>query len=188
MSNLETINKNTLSSSLSLEHTQTIINALSIQLEDKNPDIRAKSAEALGKVSSELALQVLIAHIHNQNAGVRLNIIQALGNIMEGLDKIENDSLVPNLVNYINDSNPYIRTATVETLGKIGSEEAVNYLIQSLQDHEATVRATAAKSLGQIGSQLAINSLIQAFHDQDEMVRIYAIEAVGKIVDHYSKS
>ena len=187
MSNLKTINKNTVSSSLSSEDTQTIINALSTQIGDQNPDIRAKAAETLGKVGGESELQILIDHINNENAGVRLNIIQALGNIIKRLDRLENDSILAHLVNYISDSNPYIRTATVETLGKIGSEKAVNSLFQSLNDSEATVRATAAEALGQIGSELAINSLIQAFNDPDETVRIYAIEAVGKIVDNCNK-
>ena len=119
------------------------------------------------------------------NDGISNSGILALENA--GFEVLTTNVAQEQLVNYINDKNPYIRTATVETLGEIGSEKAVNYLIQSLQDSEATVRATAAKSLGQIGSELAINSLIQAFDDQDETVRIYAIEAVGKIVDHCNK-
>ena len=163
-----------------LHHTQIAINAISKKLDDSVPEIRAKAAEALGKIGDMNVVGILVGHLQSENdINVKLNIIYALG-------EIGHESAIIDLVSFLNDSNPDIRNATVKALGKIGNEQAVSCLIQSLRDTNATVRATTAKALGEIGLEDAISSLADACSDDDDTVRLNAVEALGKIGSRYA--
>ncbi|MEG3435998.1 HEAT repeat domain-containing protein [Pannus brasiliensis CCIBt3594] len=163
-----------------LPNTQIAIDTLSKKLNDSIPQIRAKAAEALGKIGAHRVADTLISHLQQENdSDVRLSIIRALGNI-------GTESAIPALASCLSDANSDIRVNVAEALGKIGNEKAVQYLIQSLTDSDAKVRTTATIALGEIGLEDAIPHIAKVCSDEDDNVRLSAVDALGKIGSRYA--
>ncbi|NEP73705.1 MAG: hypothetical protein F6K25_16045 [Okeania sp. SIO2G4] len=99
----------------------------------------------------------------------------------EALGKIGSETVIPELILLLKDSDFNIREKAAEALGKIGSKTVVPELISLLKDPDAVVCSRAAEALGKIGSETAIPGLISLLKDSNSYVLSRAAEALGKI-------
>jgi HEAT repeat protein len=151
------------------------IESLILALNDSDDGVRRDAAEALGKISSDKAVEPLIEALKDLgDDDVRMSAVEALG-------KIVRDNAVEPLIEALKDLDNYLRMRAVEALGKIGSDKVIEPLIQSLKDSDDFVRMSAVEALGMIGSDKVIEPLIQSLKDLDDFVLRIAVEALGKI-------
>jgi len=143
-------------------------------LNDSDDGVRRDAAEALGKISSDKAVEPLIEALKDLDNYLRMRAVEALG-------KIGSDKVIEPLIQSLKDSDDFVRMSAVEALGKIGSDKVIEPLIQSLKDLDDFVLRIAVEALGKIGSDKAVNPLIQTFKDKDPYVRWRVLEALGKI-------
>jgi HEAT repeat protein len=151
------------------------IESLILALNDSDDGVRRDAAEALGKISSDKAVEPLIEALKDLgDDDVRMSAVEALG-------KIGSDKVIEPLIQSLKDSDDFVRMSAVEALGMIGSDKVIEPLIQSLKDLDDFVLRIAVEALGKIGNDKAVEPLIQTFKDKDPYVRWRVLEALGKI-------
>lgn len=96
------------------------------------------------------------------------------------LDWVESE-----LLPLIDDSDPRVRKAAIQSLGKVGGEAAASSAIRLLRDPAAFVRAHAARALGELERTEAAPQVAELLGDADWWVRAAAkgsLEAMGSDV------
>jgi HEAT repeat protein/beta-lactamase regulating signal transducer with metallopeptidase domain len=144
------------------------------------PESRAEPAErpsaSQSPQSRDRAVPALLSVVRDENAGVRLAAIEALGQLS---DPRAIDALAEALRT---DADPRVREAAASALGEIDSPRAVPALISALgSERVVPVRAKIAWALGEIEDARAVDALGNALRDQAVEVRRQAIWALGEI-------
>jgi HEAT repeat protein len=184
-----------------------VIDALGNRLTDVHPDVRDRSAWALGEIEDPTAVEPLLKALDDGDARVRARAAWALGEIEHpsavsgllaaladreaavreksvwALGEIESDLAVDGLLRLLSDANAKVRRQVVWALGEIESPAAVPGLVQTLTDSDVEVRRQSAWALGEIEHASAVESLVVALRDSDWQVRRTAAWALGEIED-----
>jgi HEAT repeat protein len=143
--------------SLTLTERQTIWDTFCRTLtSDINPSVRAKAAEALGKLLDPKFTPNLLAALTDPSPLVRQSAIHALG-------QIGATEAIPALIDALSDPIPEVSAAAANSLGQLRAEQAIPALLPALTNPAEIVRHHAAQSLGQIGTPLAVPALLAAF-------------------------
>jgi HEAT repeat protein len=151
-----------------------VVGALAGRLTDVHPDVRDRSAWALGEIEDVTAVEPLLKTLNDADARVRARVAWALG-------EIEHPSAVNGLVRALNDSDAAVREKLVWALGEIESDLAIDALLQTLGDPDVEVRRQSAWALGEIEHGSAVGGLVRALRDDDWNVRKTAAWALGEI-------
>jgi HEAT repeat protein len=151
-----------------------VIDALGVRLSDSHPDVRDRSAWALGEIEDVSAVEPLLKALHDSDARVRARVAWALG-------EIEDPSAVNGLVAALGDSDPAVREKAVSALGEIESDTAVAGLLPLLTDADAKVRRQAAWALGEIEDPSALDDLRAAGNDANPEVRRAIAQALREL-------
>ena len=141
---------------------------------DKQPGVRSRAADALGKIRDERAAPPLIKALHDPDLKVRRTAANALG-------WIKHKRAVPHLLKLLQDPDADLRKEAVAALGKIGDESTAPQLLKALDDSDWPVKAKAAEALGQIKHQRAVSRLLDALQHPRSDVRFNAAWALGEI-------
>ena len=163
-------------------------------LADKNEDIRAGAAEALGNIRDKRAVEPLIQALADKKEHVRSAAARALGEMKW---EPKNDALKAWYLAAKSDWEELIKVGepakeplihalrhvwglreVAGALGEIG-EPAVGLLIQALKDKSWGVQGATAEALGKIGEP-AVEPLIQALKDK-HVGQAEAANALGKM-------
>jgi len=113
-------------------------------LGDVNPEVRAKAAGALGKLSETRATDRLLEMLLSDPIPfVRTRVAQALGAIGQ-------PRVVDHLLQVLKDPEWWVRVRAIEALEQIG-KESVGPLLTALEDEDAEVRRRAATALERMG-------------------------------------
>ena len=152
--------------------------ALIDTLDDKEDFVRGAAAGALGEIGApaEAAVPLMINMIRgNDNDSIRYNIILGLG-------KIGSPSVIPVLIEALDDDDAYVRRAAIHQLCVIREpiSQVVPALMQTLADSDSHVRFLGAIALSKIGEP-AIAVLIEGLSDEVDVVRREAAFALGKM-------
>lgn len=177
-------------------------------LDSKNPLIRRLTASILGERREKDAVFPLIEKLKDNDIGVILSAIIALGDIgdkkatepltkmlkdespffyfirlntADTLAKIGDRRAVPQLIEAIKEDDLLLMRSTIEALLTIDPESTVNPLIEILNDEKALFKDLAAEFLGIIKDTKAVKPLIKILDDSDIEVKICAVQALGKI-------
>ena len=111
---------------------------------DVSPEVRARSAGALGKIRSERSIISLTELLVSEPVPfVRTRVSQALG-------MIGHPSVIHYLVGILKDPEWWVRVRAVEALELLG-EKSIPSLLIALEDEDAEVRKRAALALEKIG-------------------------------------
>ena len=153
-----------------------VIDALSGTLSDTHPNVRDRSAWALGEIEHVAGVEPLLKALQDSETRVRSRAAWALG-------EIEDPSAVQGLVRALSDSDASVREKSVWALGEIESESAVEGLLPLLTDPTPSVRRRVAWALGEIEHSTAVSGLVSALKDEDWQVRKNAAWALGEIED-----
>ena len=135
-----------------------LIKALNYQ-KDKN--ICAKAAEALGLLKAVEAIPALIQRLKEKN----LLVAKAA---QDALNKMSKDAVEP-LINALPD--PDLRWRAVQLLGEAGDQRAVVELLPLLEDPDRSVQVAAAVALGQIGDPQSGAHLAKVLSSPDFYLR-----------------
>ena len=120
-------------------------NYLITALGDKNNwYIRSITAEVLGEIGDQRAVEPLIAALKDNTWKVRINAMEALG-------KIGDQRAVEPLIAALKDTD--VRGIAAGVLGKIGDQRAVEPLKAVLKDYDKYVRNSALEALEDIDSR-----------------------------------
>lgn len=157
------------------EYTDTL---LTLYEESANESLKSAALEALGKLGSKEAVDLLteVVRDDDNSKSLRWKACSALGKIggPEVLDTIE----------YLfGEQDPYLRMYAVQALSNFDSGRSRELLIEALRDDFWRVRKAAAASLGELGTREAVPILkFKAEHDPERNnVAVAAVEALGKI-------
>ncbi len=135
----------------------------------KDPAVRRRAAEALGRLGDPSSVGRLVAAL--QDNDVRAHATGAL--IACGGTSVE--PLIP----VLKDQNPDVRKAAAVALGAIKDARAVEALIAALEDHAAC--KGAAEALGSIGDPRAVGPIIASMHSH--LLREDAVAALRQIAE-----
>jgi len=174
---------NVLSSTFHPNTLRAIVNALSVELRDKHPNIRARAANALiglGQVieatdSDEIVNDLLLA-LDNKDRFVHINAAQILSWFRLTPGNVATSQAVSMLLNALEDEAPGVRISAAEALVRFDPklkaaiiEKPVNILLVALNGDDWRGRNQVIEALGRIGHLLeasvldrAINPLIDA--------------------------
>ena len=184
------------------------VRSLVAGLESDDPLVRRQSAEALGEIGDERAVEPLIRLLSDEDELIRRHAVKALGRIgdlravapltgllrdakepwhirasvAEALGRIGDPNAMQWLTIALTDSHWNVRSESAKALGRIGDKRAVEPLILTLQDPVAVVRGRAAGALGVINDERAVEPLREAMEDKDRNVRQRAEQALMKII------
>jgi len=120
--------------------------------------LRDELLAALSVIIKTLTYAVMLPLIASLACGVRNEIerIHRLGNILDA--NPSDKEILMQLVEYLNNPNPSLRTQAVSAMGNLGAKHSdilgdavVPLLIARLRDNDAFVRRYAVKGLGQYG-------------------------------------
>jgi len=139
-------------------------------------EARFHAHEAIIRSRAVSALVPLSKYVHHQNRDVREKIIRIYGEI-GGKDQI------PFVTEALNDSDPIVRLAAVESLRKLQGEGLVEALEGKCNDADSNVRAESARALGNLGDRKAVPKLVDLLRDSNGFVRSAAAEALGQLGD-----
>jgi HEAT repeat protein len=182
------------------------ISGLALALEDKDPEVQYRAAEALGDIGEEKSVAPLIAAMtRSEYSGVRWKAAEALSKVGDpavgslitllrhpdedvrwqaaiALGEIGNPEAIEPLIVLMGDGDRYVRSRAAVALGLIG-RPALQRLTEVLANGEITARCGAAAALGQTKDPDVIESLIRALADPETEVRVEvaaALAAIGK--------
>jgi len=185
------------------------IEALVPVLADREADVRAEAARALGELDDPRSVEALSRALRtDESAEVRKMAAWALGEIEDpaavpaldyairndvdievrrmaawALGEIESPEAVDGLGAAIGDSDLEVRMAAAWALGEIEDPRAVPWLERALRDASPGVRRKAAWALGEIQPDAAPPALVEATGDVDPEVRKMTAWALGEIED-----
>jgi len=109
----------------------------------------------------------------------RVQAAEALGE----LGKRASPKVLDALHNALDDSEAWVRYATVVALGKIGTEDAIESLIYAMEnDEEGEVRFTAAQKLYELGAESAWSAFKGVLYvEPNRDIQEIAVRALAKV-------
>jgi HEAT repeat protein len=146
----------------------------------RGPDLRAKSAEALGKLddTSSEVISVLLGNLDDIDPNVRHRTIELLGT----LGKTSNQ-VIEALLEFMGDEYKGNMAATI--LGRIGnkSEQVLGVLQKKLQDKNPFISCNAAAALIQLGTakEEVIKTLLEHLGKNIPAVNYRVAAALGQL-------
>ena len=149
--------------------------ALRTSLQDKDPEIRMKAAEGLGRVGGREAVLILRQGLSDKSLQVRLAVMKALGFVGGRL-------AITVISEALKDKSPEVRIKALEALVEAGTVSSIPVIQKAFGDKEESVRLHATLMLRQIGHRLSVPALGQVLvTDSSPAVRAAAAEYLGKI-------
>jgi peptidyl-prolyl cis-trans isomerase B (cyclophilin B) len=165
---------------------------------ERSPLVRARAAEALGKIGSN---KLSIESIGQYGvSGIAATIAERLPSPAQqpsdddkrmallgltALMRLKQPATVPALAAQLSSPDSEVRWYAANALARIrdGIANAVPQLLPLTEDKNVLVRAHAARALGVARSKAAVEPLIKLLGDKDDRVTANAINALGAIGD-----
>lgn len=146
----------------------------------KQPSPGEEAAIALASMGTP-ALEPLTNALNDSNGSVRRNAAWAIGELTN-MRRDERANAVPSLISLLNDSDEWVRMASVRALGEIRDERAVEKLISALSDAAWKVRELGAWALGEMKEERAVQTLCRMLLEDSQVeARETAAWALGEI-------
>lgn len=151
------------------------IEELKKALVDRDPDVRAQAAWAMGSKDDEQTAESLLKALQDPETAVVLQVIRAL-------DKRGLSSLEP-VLQYLNSPDATLRWAALQAVGGSFDPRAANILtlIMTSDQRSDTTRAMAAKLLGSHRDRMAAGALISMLKESSPTLRQQAALSLGLI-------
>ncbi|HWP97105.1 MAG TPA: HEAT repeat domain-containing protein [Syntrophomonadaceae bacterium] len=132
--------------------------------------IRLQAALAISTIKAEYLPSYYLADMKNEKHGVP--ILKEFMSI---------NTLVPYLIDKLNDSDEIVRGNIVEILGKMQNSTIIPYIMESLKDKKEYVRFKALKAFNESVDPSSTPYLTANINHDDEYVCMAIVEAFGRI-------
>jgi len=140
-----------------------------------NMDVRANAARAIGVLRGKAAVPDLIEALRSKDSGV---IYQSLN----ALQKIRDESAAPRISFLLNDFDPKVQLAAIETTGLLQNKEAVPNLTNVLQrTKDAKVKRAALTAIAMLPVEASRPLYAQYIKDKDDQLRAAAAEGYARL-------
>ncbi|MSQ23808.1 MAG: hypothetical protein EXR58_04540 [Chloroflexi bacterium] len=106
----------------------------------REPDLHQAAIEAMGRNCQDLWFPELLAELESNQAAYRIQAILACV-------EMEDDRLVPQIVERVNDTSPEVQLAAIEALGALGGGEAEARLRDLARGADPDLRRAATQAL-----------------------------------------
>jgi hypothetical protein len=162
------------------------LSKLSDLLNSKDPKERLMAARGFSGAAGGQAVAILLAKLKQEtDAGIKSQIIFALGNIGSGLSSNQEKQLiVTELIREMENSTGAVQSAAINALGKIRLKSATEPLLKQLKlwTSTAVLAQEIIFALGEIGDNRAVELLVIMLEKHgSRSVRSQAAIALGKI-------
>ncbi|MCP4396895.1 MAG: NACHT domain-containing protein [bacterium] len=147
-------------------------------LNSKNPYVQQAAGKALGEVGKSMTVPYILQAIKEGEQDVIRKDLE------DALRYVSDASVVPFLLEALQDETPQVRRVAVNTLGHLGTAEAGSSLIALLKDADDHVRRSVVQVLGKIREMNAVPPLIEALKDENRHIRQAAAQALGFMKAH----
>jgi HEAT repeat protein len=153
-----------------------LIDPLIDALNDMDWNIRKEAAISLGNLRSRKAVSFLLKKLeHEDEAVVRINIIESLG-------KIKDKNAIGKLMNLLKtDMDDGVRRQIILTIGEIGDDSVVMQISESSDDHSSGVRMALAEVLGQFSDIRTIDVIQKLTKDKATGVASIAQKSYNRL-------
>ena len=147
--------------------------ALFAYLDSRNPLVRLRAVEAIGRIQDTLDVDVLAARLRDPDKRVVDEALFALGQM--GADTARSA-----LVGFSRSAKGRQLALGLEAMGKVGGRDALDLMIEALHNFNADIRAEAALAMARTSDEAALPALLIAIHDPDADVTWRAIYGLEK--------
>ena len=138
-------------------------------------NVRANAARAIGVLRGKAAVPDLIEALRSKDSGV---IYQSLN----ALQKIRDESAAPRISFLLNDFDPKVQLAAIETTGLLQNKEAVPNLTNVLQrSKDAKVKRAALTAIAMLPVEASRPIYAQYIKDKDDQLRAAAAEGYARL-------
>ena len=166
------------------EKSKRVVDALrDALLDDPFWGVRARAAEALGKIGTEEAKKALLEALEKVKIKkVKMSIAKALGNFKKDEDVFR--ALKSVLGNH--NEGYYTRAEAANSLGRIKDERALPLLKKALEvkSHAEIIKRGAIKGLAELGTDEAFSLIKKCLSkSEDNLVRATAVMALAEFPD-----
>jgi len=144
-------------------------------LADKDTNVRAGTANALGYLGDKRAVKGLVGILTDPDRQVRLEAIAALGKLGD------QSATQPLLKACLPEQESIIRIYAIRALGNLGNPDALRTLTNALRDSTLDVHLAAIYALGDLGNSQAYDLLVNEIHNPEPEIRCATALALGKI-------
>ena len=146
------------------------------QLGDDDPEVRGKSATALGTIGNPDAVPALLGLLTDASNLVRFNAASSLSQLGE----LRGTEF---LFDALRDTDPILRVNSIRSLVQVQRASAAveERLLAALGDEEPLMRSGAAQILGEAAVVGAVDELVAVVDDGSSEVRCNAVIALGRI-------
>ena len=155
---------------------QPNVYALQVMLQDRDPEVRVKAAEGLGRVGGNQAIAALrVSLIEDKVGAVQIAASEALGFI--------GGSMAMSALSIgFNAKSSMVRKRVVESLKDAGTVQSIPYLQKAFTDKDEGVRLHAALMIKTIGHRKGVPLLGKfAISDKSSTVRAAASSYMGRV-------
>lgn len=142
--------------------------------------VRVEAARILGDVDNRMAALLLATGYSQENARIRLAVVEALGNTTA-------PDAASTLLKALSDDSPYVVAAAIRSLGRLDHQHAVGAITRTLsQDsHNEVIRSAALSALASLRSEKSLGTLIDYTKPKrPRMSRGSSITALGQLGSH----
>jgi HEAT repeat protein len=171
---------------LGRQPSSTMLFPLLAILEHDSPPVRRDAVELLGKIGDVRAIDYLLAHLGDGDAGVDVAALEALAAVgaahAEALEPLRRK-----LARAAASKEPLTRANALSLLADLGGEELRHRLLTASKDEDAIVRGRAVAIAGRSADPAAATILEHALADESAHVRQAAVQALcgsGQAASH----
>ncbi|MBI4650112.1 HEAT repeat domain-containing protein, partial [Candidatus Desantisbacteria bacterium] len=180
------------------------------KLKYEDSELRKYSAQALGSIKDNSAVEPLIKALKYNDPEVTTAIVKSLGNlkdkrsfnpliallknnktkrmirlvIVDALCDINDKGSSPVLIEILNDADDVLRVAASGALWKLEhNDKALNQLFSALKSKDENTKRVAAQTLAQLKDNKFVPFLIDELNDKESSIKENAAWILGKIKD-----
>ena len=155
-----------------------VVRAIGLVVREGASDVaRANAARAIGVLLARDALDDLLVGVRSRNSMLILESVLAI-------KKLQEMSAGPEIVFLLDDPDPAIREAVIQTLGQLRTPEAVPGLVGVVTGNERIrLRVQALIALAKIPDNGQRELFLRYMVDDDKGIRAAAAEGVGRVAD-----
>lgn len=152
-----------------------IVDALARRLHDAQPELRRKSARALGVLKVRNASHELAAALTMSDPELQIEVLRALG-------KIRDASVAPSISPLLDSGDDRVRMLAAETLAVSGARNQLPALVKMFERATARdVRRKALEAISLIPDPSVATFLLARLNDSDPRLRDFAADGVGRL-------